>query len=1501
MKKTILALVSALGLTALAESITLTVASGTQKTLDEALSAAGHTVAELNGGALKSYTIVKDGEGILDLTTAIASFVGSWDIQAGQVNCTAANVFGAASASVTVRAGATVKMTNTNKINDGRKFFIAGTGLDNQGALTLSGTGTATGWSGPGVFGNVELIGDATVASGGFYYAGDSINLKGHTYTIKRYSSAAQAVRFKYVTGPGHVVFDGTYMRCENNGACNLMDATPGNSIIFKDNAGPIFFSSYLNGTGKNAWTFDCTSGSASVFQGDDSNRVANRESAQNHFFTPVNLGGSSVQFTNQGNTPGSFFYFEDLVSGGASWTVGAAAEPTYVHLLCPTNTFTGKMSIDRAVVSVYEPGSLPTGNEVLLKRDNDVVTTTSYDACDYLGLEMMSVNPYGQNKLSYGGDKNGRVQGGTGKWNVLQKDGTGTLEYFSAMNADRLLLSAGTLKLPRGLKPGLCEGRKDFATAADARAVLSTLASADCPAKLAVRGVSCANAIYEQNYTPMKATRVIVCTGYVWNRTSAARKMAFASNVDGPAILKVGGTTLLDGSVASGFTDAEITLAPGATAFEYRVSASVPVTARKGFLYRLGGKTGNLADYQACIDPGDGSLFTQESAAAGTLSFGDVTASATLDVNGNTVAMTKLSGAPTVKTSATDAGTASGLTLGELVVNAADAAAGRFPKVEVPLSFGATGVISVTNCATLADGVYTIVHANAPIDFGGRELASLVTIDGEAGKWTVEASEGGCALVLHRNAAIELPVTSGSQTMSAALTAYNTAHGTSYTMADFGGTLKGYDIVKSGTGTMTLDAALSGFVGRFVVRAGVVNCNVSNAFGPASVVVVVENGAQLKIATSVTNAGRTFIIAGSGPDGKGALVGPGPRVNYGTKTYFGDCVKLSANATMTVGEWFYIADTAVVPNGFKLTVKSTASPSTFDGKYLPQIIGPGELEMDGASWRTQGTVALADATPGNKISCVNGGGFRFWNTVFAGAGMSTWALDFKSGTCCFFGDETGTMTRESGQNTFYGPVNVASGVTVELRTQNNTENGRIYLKGPLSGSGALYDNGFQEPMYLHFLNSANTYSGTYTMRRGVGYVYAPGTFPKAASMKLDAVSGVIRHTADKTSYGIPDYYGAAFHSPAAYDLGNLTLAGAYTNRVQCGTGVRTEIEKRDAGVAEYYSAVGTEKLTLSAGTFKLPRGVKPGLYEGVQDFTGYTAVTSAFAGASCPQDLVMRGVHSANADNEYNYTEPRQYRLITYKGYVWNRTGAAAQWSIASSVNGGVKVKVGGETLISTTTAGLQKATVTLQPGATSFEYRGFNNSPRETGWVAKKGFACKWGAASDSAADYALGIDPGDGSLFTLTDGATETPLALGDATFAAGATLDLNGAKAAFTTLAGPATIVSTCADALADPEVTVTDALAADPTKPMTFAGTLRFGADAKVTVTVPKGTSRSDDGIALVTADAIDLGGRSVEDLMDFGAFAARWKLGLSADGKTLMLIPVHVGLFILVK
>ncbi len=818
-----------------------------------------------------------------------------------------------------------------------------------------------------------------------------------------------------------------------------------------------------------------------------------------------------------------------------------------------------------------------------------------------------------------------------------------------------------------------------------------------------------------------------------------------------------------------------------------------------------------------------------------------------------------------------------------------------------------ATGSGVRFNCGALdvAAGGKLKLGAGVMLSFGkdsfaaGTRLAEgIYTANGADGTIAVNWIEGDGKVSVSEVAIIDpitLNVESGTVDLDTALAAWNEANGENVTRASLS---SGDDslrtIFKTGAGTLALTNAINGWTGAFYVKQGIVDCGCKYAFGSdvEAKNIIVEDGAAIHETFTTSNYGfnqsQTFTIAGTGPDGNGALWTGSQHISYGTADVFGGYLILSGDAKVMHGPWYYISR-KVTLNGHKLTLRGHAANGTF---FIDTFKDAGELILENSQERT--TTAVVEK-PGLVVTVKSGGGWRLWDTVNSGAGLSGMTMTFvENGQFVFDSTSAATASHDSQNNSILWPIAVNSGAKAVCTSQGNNLLATVKFRGPVSGTGKITDSTQACPDYIHLFNTANTLSGGIDINRGVLNVYDPGTLPAACPVYLNGAYAIEMTTAMKLP--APPYYGSAFFSPAAQTLASLTVDGANARRVQGGCGRWTGmVLKKGTSALEYYSGIGGALLEVQGGTVKLPRGPAPGLWEGTNQCADATAVAAAFAGTATPTNLVMRGPHSANALQYENFTTASATKLITYSGYVWNRGDADVIWTLASSVNGPVNVTIDGESVLSASSAALTKAQVTLTPGPHAFTYRSYNGSPRSTNWAGQSGFMYdREGRDGSTTNTYTWCVDPGDGSLFTRSTDSADLP-AFDAIHVASGATLDLNGNVYTANDISGAGTVASTAADAMADPKL-VMKAMTVDAAVNETLSVAVPVELDANFTVNVTNVANRIRGQRTILTANAPITGKTGgLKTLSDGARFCVAQ---VSSDGLSIELAPLATMLLI---
>jgi len=693
--------------------IVLDVASGTQTITNalEAFNAAtgeSVTIDSLNGGADKARPLVKRGAGQLDMTANLANFTGAIHVEAGTLNGKVAKSLGTADASSPcwVYRGATYYCWGTaNNFNSGRTFRIAGNGVNGRGALWLenhqSGNWGMTGF----VASPFYLEDDATVGGNAWVSYGDA-KLNGHTLVVTGGDSDTSKM-FGTIYGEGHVVVSNTSLR----GVGKFSATKPGNTITV------------LNGAEFRYWDTTCTFDQPaywtmyfgnSTYRGDVG--FGARGETANTITAPVVLNGT-LQHIAQGDRVYGRLTYTGAISGSGTLAATWSRYTFWMMLRNAANTFTGGISFDKGILWPYCDGAIPAGEGC---GPVTLTGTTTRDTvrADYDGVAFVVPGEYHLPELRVQGKYARRVQGGEGSWSRISKSGSNTLEYYTALGAATVEVTAGTLKLPRGAQPGLWEGTVACADAAAATTAFNDTAT---PSNRVLRGVYSTNKRERWHYSPTAANKVFTYSGYVWNRSNADQTLTLASSVKGAVKVKIDGEEKLT-AAANQLVTSAVTLTPGPHAFEYRTTdatAYVPANWPKEFGFAVAPGSVDTSDtnvFQCVVDAGDGSFFTRTTNTTANLpAFGNVRlgAGAALDVNGNAFSVAGLSGAGSVTNSATDAVAAPALTVSStFAVDGADLSADATLTTHVPLTFAAASVVTFTNVVTAPHGTYTLLRA---------------------------------------------------------------------------------------------------------------------------------------------------------------------------------------------------------------------------------------------------------------------------------------------------------------------------------------------------------------------------------------------------------------------------------------------------------------------------------------------------------------------------------------------------------------------------------------------------------------------------------------------------------------------------------------------------------------------------------------------------------------------------------------------------------------------
>lgn len=730
--------------------LVLDVPSGEQ-TLAEAIAAYNaasnteYTVDDLNGGALKDWTLVKTGEGQLNADVAIGSYQGKVHIKNGTICLTVQLGLGKSnndSCPIYVHEGATLysyhpAANNVSFVGESRILHIAGNGFEDKGALRADGVHIN--------YGTVNLFGkqivvdmDAKIMHHDWYTLTGTLTLRGHTLTIEGIT-AGSAVLFGTIGDNGYLKL----VNSQSRQAPLWINGTgTGNVMEFGNGGGYRFWGSTIEGDGKNLWTFVFNGANTYLYGDTGTLRDSGRNSFGNRWFIT-----NSVNMASQGNTAYSSIFVRGKVSGTGKFVLPTSNEIDILHLMNTENDFSGGASVARGILCAYEDGTLPSSGPVVVNGSSSIIKTGNMTFTpEFYGVALFGVNPCTLPPLQFNGTVNAaRIQGGRGAWRSIVKTGSNTMDYFSEAGSPLLDIQAGTVRLPRGAAPGLWEGvvTADAATAFEGTST---------PTNMVMRGPTSANQVTLQCPSTPSASKLITYSGYVWNRFGAPFTVTLASSVQGKARIKVDGETVLD-AADNTRTFANLTLTPGAHTFEYRAVNGQPTAASDtwpanfGFAVAVGSDVTDTNQFQRCVDPGDGSFFTRslDNSALPAFDAIRVAKDALLDVNGNRFTATDISGAGKVVSSAADAAIDPALVLKGMTVNAA---VQETLTAEVPVVLDSSFKVTVTNCANRIRAGHTLLTATAPITGAPAQIPVVADDDGS---WTASLSSDGRSIQVCR------------------------------------------------------------------------------------------------------------------------------------------------------------------------------------------------------------------------------------------------------------------------------------------------------------------------------------------------------------------------------------------------------------------------------------------------------------------------------------------------------------------------------------------------------------------------------------------------------------------------------------------------------------------------------------------------------------------------------------------------------------------------------
>lgn len=402
-------------------------------------------------------------------------------------------------------------------------------------------------------------------------------------------------------------------------------------------------------------------------------------------------------------------------------------------------------------------------------------------------------------------------------------------------------------------------------------------------------------------------------------------------------------------------------------------------------------------------------------------------------------------------------------------------------------IAFPAAGVVTAD-----VDGV---ISANISGSTLSKTGAGKLTLSGDANGFSAISLDAGT-----------LQVGAGGASGTIAATITNNAA----LIFDRSGTLTNVGVIsgtgsltKTGSGLVTLAANSSGFSGPVTVNGGELRLGAIRAQGTGAI--TVNAGGQLNL-NGVTQTGLTnsYTIAGTGPDGNGALVSTNAGINQNSTVGF---LTLAADSTVgalgpgtsSAGRFDIAYNNGWVQgNNFTLTKVGNSQVAIRGPTTNLQIVANGGIIYGEDNDLSLGTNAVVNA--GGKLG---------------GYGARTFALPVTLN-----GGQLVSLGGPSGQ-TWTGPINVATDSVISTAAGAGYTEQTIAIPSLISGPGKVTKEGTSSLFLTGSL--ANAGSGELRLTRGILNLSKPaGVDAWVGPITITNIGGdaILRHSA---SDQIPD------------------------------------------------------------------------------------------------------------------------------------------------------------------------------------------------------------------------------------------------------------------------------------------------------------------------------------------------------------------------------------------
>lgn len=281
---------------------------------------------------------------------------------------------------------------------------------------------------------------------------------------------------------------------------------------------------------------------------------------------------------------------------------------------------------------------------------------------------------------------------------------------------------------------------------------------------------------------------------------------------------------------------------------------------------------------------------------------------------------------------------------------------------------------------------------------------------------------------------------------------------------------------VKTGAGTARFGTAAPAYAGEVLIREGVADFAVAKAYGKGPI--TVSDGAQLVVShasegQNSTSVAGTVTVAGSGPDGTGAIRFTGS--GMGDQLF----AKLVLAGDATIGGNRHGYKTIDFQHHVFTWVGGNLMVSGSTWKNFEKLVHDGTADICFQGWH-----GIDKTAAGKPIVIANGKAhISFWGSTEP----IPYALVY---------DESSSLRVNSGSAVKWaGPITVAAGKTLEIQINKMGTGRKITLSGEVGGAGAVAIGGDLDGTIV-FDNPANTWTGGYVQKRSTVQFRAPGSLP---------------------------------------------------------------------------------------------------------------------------------------------------------------------------------------------------------------------------------------------------------------------------------------------------------------------------------------------------------------------------------------------------------------------